>query len=113
MSAGTPRRIGGWLPQDQLVPDTWLSEKISALEETVDKEIELGEKPLHPIVQEFQALIENDAEIFMGFHQMFDQVPTTPPYDVNPVGKPQVSATLQFAFLLSITHLAILQGSGL
>ncbi|KAK0491955.1 phosphatidylserine decarboxylase-like protein [Armillaria luteobubalina] len=28
--------------------------------------------------------------IYMGFHQMFEQVPTKPPYNNDPAGKPQV-----------------------
>ncbi|KAI9064499.1 hypothetical protein FKP32DRAFT_646186 [Trametes sanguinea] len=34
--------------------------------------------------------IEKDAVIYMGFHQMFEQVPNKPPYNHDPTGKPQV-----------------------
>jgi phosphatidylserine decarboxylase len=45
---------------------------------------------LHPVIEEFKALIESEAEIYMLFHQMFTQVPHKPPYDQDPTGKPQV-----------------------
>ncbi|PPQ91232.1 hypothetical protein CVT25_000087 [Psilocybe cyanescens] len=45
---------------------------------------------LHPIIQEFQQLVEKDADIFMCFNQMFEEVPLRPPYNRDPTGKPQV-----------------------
>jgi len=47
-------------------------------------------KPLHPVIQEFKDLIENDPEIYMFFNQMFDLIPHKAPYDEQPDGKPQV-----------------------
>lgn len=78
-------RIGGWLPRDQRVLESWLAKKIAIVEKR-------GKKPreFHPVIQEFQQLIENNAEIYMGFHQMFEQVPLKPPYNNDPTGKPQV-----------------------
>jgi phosphatidylserine decarboxylase len=45
---------------------------------------------LHPVIAEFQQLIETDPEIFMLFKQMFEQVPRRRPYDKDPTGKQQV-----------------------
>lgn len=79
-------RVGGWLPKDQRVLEAWLDRKIKAIEQRNRKAADW-----HPVIQEFQHLIESDAEIWMGFHQMFEQVPLKPPYNNDPTGKPQVS----------------------
>lgn len=78
-------RVGGWLPRDQRVLEAWLDKKIKALEERNRKAADW-----QPVILEFQQLIENNAEIYMGFHQMFEQVPLKPPYNNDPTGKPQV-----------------------
>lgn len=81
-------RAGGWLPRDHRVLRNWLANRI----EKVDRRARDGiPKDLAPVIQEFQTLIETDPVIYMGFHQMFEQVPTKPPYDNDPTGKPQVS----------------------
>ncbi|KAK0209868.1 phosphatidylserine decarboxylase-like protein [Armillaria fumosa] len=65
-------RLDGWLPQDH--------------------RCSVKTQVFHPVIQEFKNLIEQDAEIYMGFHQMLEleQVPTKPPYSNDPAGKPQV-----------------------
>lgn len=45
----------------------------------------------HPVIQAFQILVEQDAEIYMDFHRMFEQIPREPRYDRDPSGMPQVS----------------------
>lgn len=82
MSDALPFRVGAWLPSDQAVLENWLT--------TLIAEVDAEEKPLHPVIVEFKELIEGDPEIYMLFHQMFDQVPKKPPYDKDPTGKPQV-----------------------
>jgi len=47
-------------------------------------------KPLHPVIVEFQELVENDPAIFMLFHQMFDQVPKKQPHCHDQDARPQV-----------------------
>ncbi|MCL1501288.1 phosphatidylserine decarboxylase family protein [Xanthomonas nasturtii] len=80
-------RVGQWLPSDQHVMDTWLSTLVSE----VDADTLKGSpRPLHPVIEDFKALIERDAQIYMLFHQMFAQVPHKPPYNRDPTGKPQV-----------------------
>src|SRR6266404_2342087 len=44
----------------------------------------------HPVIREFQRVIEEDPILYLGFHQMFDQVPHEPLYDKDPNGDPQV-----------------------
>ncbi len=75
-------RIGEWLPSDHRVLETWLVDLIKVTAE--------NKKPLLPIIQEFQELIDSDATIYMLFHQMFTQVPYKPPYNRSPSNQPQV-----------------------
>jgi phosphatidylserine decarboxylase len=82
MAATLNHRVGGWLPQDPRVTKDWLDKKIA--------QDDTDPKDWKPVIKEFQQLIEGDAEIFMGFHQMFQQVPLKPPYNNDPAGKPQV-----------------------
>lgn len=81
-------RIGGWLPKDQAVLDKWLSKRIAELEAD---EASRDAKSWHPVIQEFKRFIESDAVVYMGFHEMFEQVPRKPPYNKDPTGKCQVS----------------------
>jgi phosphatidylserine decarboxylase len=71
------------LPKDQKVLEAWLAKRLLAAEKRMERDF-------HPVIQEFQQLIEGDAKIYMGFHQMFEQVPLKPPHFNNPTGKPQV-----------------------
>jgi len=77
-----PFRVGEWLPSDHAVLETWM--------DTLIRETDLEKKPLHPVIEDLKRLIENDAEIYMLFNQMFEQVPKKPPYNKDPTGKPQV-----------------------
>ncbi|KAK0440467.1 phosphatidylserine decarboxylase-like protein [Desarmillaria tabescens] len=82
MSILVRHRIGGWLPRDHRILQRWLAKKIA--------QVDANPQPFQPVIQEFQNLIESNADIYMDFHQMFNQVPTKPPYDKDPTGKPQV-----------------------
>lgn len=44
----------------------------------------------HPVIQELQHLVEEDADLYMGFHQMFEQIPSHPERDADPLGTQQV-----------------------
>ncbi|MDC8748544.1 phosphatidylserine decarboxylase family protein [Xanthomonas campestris] len=64
---------------------------MSELIREVDAEtLKASSRPLHPVIEDFKAVIEGDAQIYMLFHQMFEQVPHKPPYNQDPTGKPQV-----------------------
>jgi phosphatidylserine decarboxylase len=78
-------RLGSWLPNDQNVLEKWLEKMISYVEDLSRIHV-----PFHPVIEEFKDFIERDPVIYMGFHQMFEQVPKKPPYDQDPTGKPQV-----------------------
>jgi len=78
----TPFRVGKWLPSDQRVMDRWV--------ENLIKEVDANPRPLLPVVQEFKNLIEGDAEIYMLFHQMFEELPRGAKFRSTPIGTPQV-----------------------
>lgn len=64
-------RLGHWLPSDRKLLNAWLA-----------KTTEVAEKktaPFHPVILEFQELIENDPVMLMYFTQMFDQQPSFAP----------------------------------
>ncbi|KAI0647105.1 Phophatidylserine decarboxylase-domain-containing protein [Trametes meyenii] len=79
-------RVGGWLPQNHDSLQRWLEKRIAYVEHPSRINI-----PYHQVIQDFQRFIETDPVVYMGFHQMFEQVPTKPPYDRDPTKKhPQV-----------------------
>jgi hypothetical protein len=41
---------------------------------------------LHPVIRDFKTLIEDDPEIYMGFCQMFEQIPKTARYELDAAG---------------------------
>ncbi len=68
------RRRAGWLPDDQDDLESWLAghrERVDARGEQV---------VLHPVLVEFQELIDTDPVVRMYMHQMISQVPTTKQY---------------------------------
>src|SRR5450631_2177373 len=77
-----PYRVGKWLTSDQAFLDRWL---VAMIQKTHTEQ-----KALHPIIEGFRDLIETDPDIFMLFHQMFEQVPRKAPFDKDPTGKSQV-----------------------
>ncbi|KAH7919289.1 phosphatidylserine decarboxylase-like protein [Leucogyrophana mollusca] len=83
MATRIRHRAEGWSPVDQPIPGSRAARKIPTPEQCAIK-------PLAPVIQEFQELIESDPEIYTSFTQMFDQVPRSPPYNNDPTGNPQV-----------------------
>ena len=47
-------------------------------------------RPLSLVIQDFQNMIEADPQIYISFHQMFEQIPNEDPYLNDPSGKPQI-----------------------
>jgi phosphatidylserine decarboxylase len=84
-------RIGKWLPEDHALLHQWVGNLIRRIESRCRDQV----PPFHPVIQEFQDLIEGDPVIYMLFNQMFHQIPNKPPYDTDPTGKPQVRNYLQ------------------
>jgi phosphatidylserine decarboxylase len=63
------RRQGGWLPEDQDDLEAWLAghaKRVAAKGE---------QAPLHPVIAEFQALIDSDPVVRMYVSEMIAQVP--------------------------------------
>ena len=93
-----PYRVGEWLPSDQAFLERWL--------EAMIRKTQADMKALHPVIADFQELIESDPELFMLFNQMFEQVPRKSPYNKDPTGKPQVRDYRHMLQLLNalLTH---------
>jgi len=102
-----PYRVGEWLPSDQAFLDKWLA--------TMIQKTHTEDRALHPVIADFQRLIEGDSQIFMLFNQMFEQVPRKPPYNKDPTGKPQVRDYRHMLQLLNtiMTHAPEFNQSGL
>ena len=79
--------FGGWLPRDHRVLKKWLDKRIAAIDERNKKGTRVE---LDPSIQQFKDVIESNPEIYMGFHEMFTQVPEKSPYNNDPTAKPQV-----------------------
>lgn len=79
----TPYQVGEWLPSDQKFFDDWLAKLV--------EETGFSEQPLLPVIQEFKDLIEKDPQLFMLFHQMFDQIPDEKKFSKDPSGKVQIT----------------------
>ena len=73
----------GWVPQHPAVVSHWLSRKV--------KQADAENKPFSEVIRRFQTFIESDRSIFSLFQQMFNQVPTTPPYNNDTRGNQSVS----------------------
>jgi phosphatidylserine decarboxylase len=93
-----PYRVAEWLPSDHARLSRWLDGMI--------QKTEARSRALHPVIADFQNLIESDPEVFMLFNQMFEQVPKRAPYHNDPTGKPQVRDYRQMLQLLDtiMTH---------
>lgn len=65
--AADVRRQAGWLPADQADLEEWLAGRSA--------DAEGGSAPTHPVIEEFQALIERDPVVRMYLEQMIAQQP--------------------------------------
>ena len=90
-----PYRVGHWLPSDRRVLNLWLA--------ALKDEAQAQAKPVEPEVAAFRALIENDADVYMYFHQMFEELPSAPEFKTDPTGEPQVDN--YETMLLLINHI--------
>jgi phosphatidylserine decarboxylase len=64
-------RLGHWLASDRKEVNAWLTNTIEHAEKR--------KAPFHPVIQEFQEMIENDPVMFMYFTRMFEQQPSFSP----------------------------------
>ncbi len=68
-------RLGRWLPSDPEMLDAWM---LVTMEKAEKKKA-----PFHPVIQEFQEMIESDPVMLMYFTQMFQQQPHFAPPRVS------------------------------
>jgi phosphatidylserine decarboxylase len=76
-------RPGAWLPADNRVHREWLGRAI----DHIDKH---GEQELIPVLCGFKALIEGTPRIYVHFSEMWDEIPSKPPYKNDPTGNSQI-----------------------
>lgn len=104
MSGKSPFRhrvgeYGGWQPKDKRSIRAFVKKK---LEESGDPET--NAPGWHSTIKNFRRLIEENAEIYKGFHEMFIQIP--PDYKDDPVGDPVLTSYMQ---MLNIFDLILAQ----
>ncbi|KAG0229754.1 hypothetical protein BGW42_001357 [Actinomortierella wolfii] len=75
-------KFGHWMPKDHMVHRDWLG--------SVIKDVDDSKKALHPVLQEFQQLIETNPRVYMLLEAMFEEVPHKEPYNKDPTGQPQI-----------------------
>ncbi|KAI8821657.1 Phophatidylserine decarboxylase-domain-containing protein [Fimicolochytrium jonesii] len=71
-------RPGDWMPTDHRIHREWLGSVV----DHVDK----NPKPLHPVIQEFKDLIDNNTRLYLLFSGMFEEIPKKQPYTMDPSG---------------------------
>ncbi|KAH7337317.1 Phophatidylserine decarboxylase-domain-containing protein [Rhizoctonia solani] len=100
-SKPTELRVGGWLPKEPRV----VEQHVSRLLDRVERE-RYSIEQLHPTIIEFKHLIDTTPALRKAFNEMFEQVPTRPPYDKDPTLKSQIRDydTMFRAFNYIITH---------
>src|SRR5690554_3684010 len=87
---------GEWMPAGNQVHHNWLGNTI--------KEVDAKpKKKLHPAIQEFQQLIESSTRVYMLLEAMFEEVPNKPPYNKDPLGRPEIRD--YHHFLQTLNHL--------
>ena len=74
------RRRAGWLPEDQDDLESWLDGHREWVEAKGEQVV------LHPVLTEFQELIDTDPVVRMYINQMIAQVPGTKPYRKRHLG---------------------------
>jgi phosphatidylserine decarboxylase len=72
--AADVRRRAGWLPEDQDDLESWLDGHRERAEAGGEQVV------FHPVLTEFQELIDTDPVVRMYINQMIAQVPSTKPY---------------------------------
>ncbi|KAF8928706.1 hypothetical protein BGZ47_001462 [Haplosporangium gracile] len=86
-------RLGQWMPKDHQVHRDWLGGII--------KEVDASNKPLHPVIQEFQQMVETNSRVYMLLEAMFEEVPHKEPYNKDPMGRPQIRDYRHFLRVLN------------
>lgn len=82
------------MPSDHRTHVDWLGGII----DQVDKQRDAA---LHPVLQEFQQLIESNSRVYMLIASMLQQVPNKEPYTRDPTGSPQIRDYHHFLSVLN------------
>jgi phosphatidylserine decarboxylase len=91
-------RTADWMPKNKKAIDAWLV----GIHKKVKKEMGTKKEPkLHPVMQEFKELIEDDPQLYMYFTQMFNQVPKFGKFKHNPIGGPEVKNYTEMIYMIN------------
>ena len=77
--------MGGWMPRNRETVRSWVAKKLEQAGDPSERA-----PSWHAVIQEFRRLIEDNPEIWKGFHEMFTQIPAG--HENDPVGGCQVSS---------------------
>ncbi|KAG0004437.1 hypothetical protein BGZ80_003300 [Entomortierella chlamydospora] len=81
------------MPKDHRIHRDWLAGII--------KDVDASTKPLHPVIQEFQQMIETNPRVYMLLESMFEEVPHKEPYNKDPIGRPEIRDYRHFLRVLN------------
>ncbi|OJJ48150.1 hypothetical protein ASPZODRAFT_150443 [Penicilliopsis zonata CBS 506.65] len=70
------------MPEDHQTHKDWVGGVI--------KQVDHNPKDLHPVLREFEQLIESNTRVYMLLESMFQEVPKKRPYSTDPTGEPQI-----------------------
>ncbi|KAL4900414.1 hypothetical protein BDW74DRAFT_161909 [Aspergillus multicolor] len=76
-------RVGHWMPADYDAHHKWLGGVIAHVDSKKDDE-------LHPVLKEFQHLIESNTRVYMLISAMFSEIPKNRHYCKDPTGCSQI-----------------------
>ncbi|GLA70645.1 hypothetical protein AtubIFM55763_000815 [Aspergillus tubingensis] len=81
----TPRlhHLGKWMPSTLDAHHEWLGGVIAHVDSKESHD-------LHPVIQEFQDLIENNTRVYLLISAMFNELPRNRTYSTDPTGCPQM-----------------------
>ena len=68
--------VRSWFTRDRQA--VWLARRIAELDK-----LSFDASTWDPVIQDFKLFIENDPVVYMGFHEMFEQVPRKRPYKLQ------------------------------
>ncbi|KAI9925753.1 hypothetical protein MW887_005559 [Aspergillus wentii] len=75
-------QLGKWMPSSHSIHRDWLGEIITHVDQ--------NPRDLHPVLVEFQDLIESNTRVYLLISSMFEEIPHKKPYSQDPIGNPQI-----------------------
>lgn len=86
--------VAQWRDSDQAAFAGWMEK----LRHTADEQ----KDTLHPLLQDFRNSVERVPGLFVQINQMFEQLPSSPQYQQDPTGKPQVRDFLHLLQMINV-----------